>query len=105
MKHFPIETKVSFLQFDSEAHTVMEVVAQDQPGLLHRVARCLLTCKVRLVTAKIATFGERAEDVFFITDRDGLPVTNPQQQRCLEKEIQQALAIATEDSGSRAASF
>ncbi len=93
MKHFPIETRVTFTDSPRGTHTVMEVVAQDQPGLLHRVARCLWQCKVRLVTAKIATLGERAEDVFFITDRDGNPVDDPQQRDCLQNRIHEALAI------------
>lgn len=90
MKQFPIQTRVSF---DSThgSNTAMEVIAQDQPGLLHRVARCLLSCKVRLVTAKIATFGERAEDIFFITDRDGNTVDDPSIRDCLSDRIHSAL--------------
>ena len=91
MKQFPIETEVSFDSTYSN-HTVMEIIAQDQPGLLHRVARCLWSCKVKLVTAKIATFGERAEDVFFITDRDGRPVNDPITRDCLSVRIYDALA-------------
>ena len=96
MKHFPIRTKVTISDSRSGGHTVMEVVAQDQPGLLHRVARCLSDCKVRLLTAKIATFGERAEDVFFITDRDGNPVTGQEQRRCLESRIHERLDIVAQ---------
>jgi len=102
LKHFNIETEVEFSQ--SSHHTVMEVVALDQPGLLHRVSRCLLKCKVHLVTAKVATFGERVEDVFFITDRDGNPVTDPQQLECLRSSILEALRIPESKSGGKAAS-
>ena len=91
MKQFPIETRVRFDSTQS-AHTVMEVIAQDQPGLLHRVARCLWICKVKLVTAKIATFGERAEDIFIITDRDGNPVNDVRTRDCLSSRIHDALA-------------
>ena len=52
----------------------MEVIARDQPGLLHKVAACLRDHRVAMINARIATFGERAEDVFFITDRDGQPI-------------------------------
>jgi len=98
LKHFNIETHVEFSQ--STHHTVMEVIALDQPGLLHRVSRCLLHCKVHLLTAKIATFGERVEDVFFITDRDGNPVTDTEQLECLRSNIIEALRIPeTEESG------
>jgi len=94
LKHFPINTRVTFSD-GSKHYTAMEVVAQDQPGLLHRVAKCLWQCKVRLVTAKIATYGARAEDVFFITDRDGDPVSDAAQLRCLSESIQVALVSDT----------
>jgi [protein-PII] uridylyltransferase len=101
LKHFNIETRVDFSQ--STNHTVMEVIALDQPGLLHRVSRCLLYCKVHLVTARIATFGERVEDVFFITDRDGNPVTDPEQLECLRNSILKALKITRSDQKYEAA--
>ncbi len=105
LKHFPIDTRVSFSQSPSGQHTVMEVVAQDQPGLLHEVARCLSECKVKLATAKIATYGERAEDVFFITDRDGNLVTKHTQQTCLAHRIQQALSPDSESKAPKAVSL
>ena len=86
LRHFPIDTTVSFSPH-SDAYTVMEVVAQDQPGLLHKVALCLQKNRVRLVSARIATFGERAEDVFFITDRDGSVVDDEQLQTDLSEDI------------------
>jgi [protein-PII] uridylyltransferase len=97
LKHFNIQTRVDFSQ--SPNHTVMEVIALDQPGLLHRVSRCLMRCKVHLVTAKIATFGERVEDVFFITDRDGNPVTNPEQLESLQRSILAALKVPKTEQG------
>ena len=105
LKHFPIETQVTFSDSDNAQHTVMEVIAKDQPGLLHQVALCLLECKVRLVTAKIATFGERAEDIFFVTDRDGNPLTDAEQQDCLESRIHQALSAPAEPQVGQAASL
>ncbi len=93
LKHFPIEPRVTFNQPPGNRPTVMEVVAQDQPGLLHQVARCLSECKVKLVTAKIATYGERAEDMFFINDRDGNPVIDSTQQQCLATRIEDALTM------------
>ena len=71
--------------------TIMEVTAQDRPGLLLQVANALLAFKIRLVTAKVSTFGERAEDVFFITDRDGQPVTDAVQHACIGEMIRTAL--------------
>ncbi len=101
LKHFHIETHVDFSQ--STHHTVMEVIALDQPGLLHRVSRCLLHCKVHLVTAKITTVGERVEDVFFITDRDGKPVTDAEQLECLRSSILETLKLPGSDRSDKVA--
>jgi [protein-PII] uridylyltransferase len=42
---------------------------------------------VNLVAAKVGTYGERAEDIFFINSRDKTPLTDKQQLICLEDEI------------------
>ncbi len=95
LKHFPIETVVRFSESATGDTTVMEVIAQDRPGLLLGVAKALLSCKIRLVNAKVGTFGERAEDIFFITDRDGGPVTNASQKTCITEQIRAALPVST----------
>lgn len=87
LKQFPIQTRVVFVDDANAARTTMEVVAQDRPGLLYSVALALLECKVKLATAKISTVGEKAEDTFFITDRDGLPVDSEQQKNCLRDRL------------------
>ena len=68
MRYFQTPTQVSFSDDSGNGRTVMEVIAGDRPGLLSAVGWALADCKVRLQNAKIATFGERAEDVFFLTD-------------------------------------
>ena len=87
LKHFPIATHVGFSPSHNGAQTIMEVVAQDRPGLLHQVALALQHCQARLVTAKVATYGERAEDIFFLTGRDGRALTDAARQECLKREI------------------
>jgi [protein-PII] uridylyltransferase len=74
LKHFSIRSDVSFADDRQNRRTVMEVVARDRPGLLARVGWALADCKVRLQNAKIITIGERAEDVFFITDAHNRPL-------------------------------
>jgi [protein-PII] uridylyltransferase len=102
LKHFPIETAVSFGVAANGQTTVMEVVAQDRPGLLYQVALALAACKVRLVTAKIATFGERVEDIFFIVTPDGKLVSEAATQESLKKEIVERLDPRVEQPEARA---
>ena len=92
MKHFPIKTEVVFHQDRVLKHTVMEVIAQDRPGLLHQVAMALVHCKAHLVTARISTFGERAEDIFHLNSQDGGAIKFTKQKECLANKIQKSLA-------------
>ncbi|MFV1997970.1 MAG: [protein-PII] uridylyltransferase [Acidiferrobacterales bacterium] len=97
LKHFPVKTSVSFAQSANGRHTIIEVVAQDRPGLLHQIALALRVCHVRLVGAKIATYGERAEDIFFVTTPEGELITKSAQLKKINEEISQRL-----DSGPSA---
>jgi len=65
---------------------------------LYQVALALQHCQARLVTAKIATYGVRAEDVLFITGRDG-QVLPEAPQRCLQTEIERRLGPASAQPG------
>jgi [protein-PII] uridylyltransferase len=91
MKHFPIETEVEFHSDPERRYTVMELTAQDRPGLLHQVANALIHCEARLLNARVSTFGERAEDIFLLHDRDGGEIDSKFRRDCLARTICQAL--------------
>ena len=50
---------------------MIELVAPDRAGLLTTVGRVFAEFGLDLSTAKIATLGERVEDVFYVTDSRG----------------------------------
>ena len=74
LRAFSTTTELRFIEDASNARTVLEVVTADRPGLLARIGWSLADQGVRLQNAKISTFGERAEDVFFVTDADNRPL-------------------------------
>ena len=90
-KHFPIKTHVEFKLDDYDQRTVMTLITADRPGLLSRVGRAFVDCKVRVLNAKIATLGARAEDVYYITDLHDRPLTEELQFACLEQAIHKYL--------------
>jgi len=94
LKHFPIETRVVFGPSPKGQLTLMEVTAQDRPGLLYQVGLALKQHHVNLVAAKVATYGERAEDIFFINDRNRQPLVDKTQLAGLESEIVRRLELA-----------
>ena len=66
LKHFPITPEISIEPDERGAYKVLQIIAGDRPGLLSRVARCLVKYGINLYAARINTLGERAEDVFLI---------------------------------------
>jgi [protein-PII] uridylyltransferase len=66
LKHFPITPEVSIVPDERGLYKVLSVIAGDRPGLLSRIARCLVDFQINLNTAKINTLGDRAEDVFLV---------------------------------------
>jgi len=87
-RHFPITPEVSIADDERGSYKVLSVIAGDRPGLLSRVARCLLEFDIGLHTARINTLGDRAEDVFLI---NGDALNNPRTVVQLESNLVQQL--------------
>ena len=79
LKHFQMVPRIDFKQ--SDGRTQMALVCSDRPGLLAAVTQVMMACEVRVHDARIATFGERVEDFFQLTDRRNAPLSETQQQR------------------------
>ena len=79
LKHFQMTPRIDFKQ--SGGRTQMALVCSDRPGLLAAVTQVMMSCEVRVHDARIATFGERVEDFFQLTDRRNAPLGETQQQR------------------------
>ena len=59
----------------SSRFTIVEVNALDRPGLVHAVASAISGCGAVIRSAHIATYGERAVDVFYLTDAGGRKIS------------------------------
>ena len=70
LKHFRIAPRIELEPIDGGRCTRLSLVCTDRPGLLADVAHVLRTEHVRVHDARIATFGERAEDMFLIAGAD-----------------------------------
>ncbi|MEE3216319.1 MAG: [protein-PII] uridylyltransferase, partial [Pseudomonadota bacterium] len=92
LKHFKVATQVSIEQDPNGERTLLELTAPDRPGLLARVGSIFMEQGITLSAAKIATLGERVEDVFYVTDRAGLPITDPQRQQALRERLIEVLS-------------
>jgi [protein-PII] uridylyltransferase len=80
LKHFRFAPKIEFGDTPDGRRTLLSLVAPDRPGLLSDVAQVLRAQGLNVHDARIATFGERAEDLFQITDANGQPLDERTQQ-------------------------
>ena len=79
----------------SNRDTVLEVSGLDRPGLLYDLTRVLSNLNLNINSAHIATFGEKAVDVFYVTDLTGAQVVNPSRQGAIRRRLLEALAPST----------
>ena len=74
MRVFTVAPRVLIDNKASAAHTVIEVNGRDRPALLFDLTRALTSLGVQIAGAKIATYGEKVVDVFFVKDVFGLKI-------------------------------
>ncbi|HEY8351303.1 MAG TPA: ACT domain-containing protein, partial [Sphingomonadales bacterium] len=72
-------------------HTVVEVNGRDRPGLLFDLAWAFYDLNLSIASAHVATYGERAVDVFYVKDLFGHKVTQPSRLKVIEARLMEAL--------------
>ena len=90
-QHFPLRPSVTLTPDERGNTWILYIVCTDRPGLLYGIFRVLYDYKINLQTAKIATLGERVEDVFLIDSpvlRDDATVI------ALEAKLLEVLTVA-----------
>jgi len=80
-----VETRIDFDDESSSTSTLLQVIAQDRPRLLHRISSCLSQQKCNIEIALIDTEGQMAIDVFYLTS-NGKKLTGE-----LQKKVEKAL--------------
>ncbi len=91
LKHFYIPTNVVISNNIEHQYTVLELTALDRPGLLAEIGCIFLINNVLVQNARIATLGERVEDVFYITDANGEMIQDPAVCNSLKDSIKEKL--------------
>jgi [protein-PII] uridylyltransferase len=87
VRMFSTPTQVNFSVDSRNGRTILELIAADRPGLLSEVGKVFRTERVAINGAKIMTVGERAEDVFYITDAEGRLLQEEACQRVQESLV------------------
>ncbi|RJG10166.1 [protein-PII] uridylyltransferase [Pseudomonas cavernicola] len=94
LKHFAFAPQVTISNDAQRPVTVLELISPDRPGLLARIGKIFLDFDLSLQNAKIATLGERVEDVFFVTDAHNHPLSDPELCARLQEAIIKQLSDA-----------
>ncbi|TCD23947.1 [protein-PII] uridylyltransferase [Pseudomonas sp. IC_126] len=93
LKHFAFPPQVTIHNDMQRPQTIIEVIAPDRPGLLARIGQLFQDFDLSVQNAKIATLGERVEDVFFVTNADNQPLSDlklcVQLQQAMIKQLSQ----------------
>ncbi len=88
---FKVEPRVLVDNSVSDTYTVIEVNGRDRPGLLHDLTRALFVAGLNVHSAQIATYGERAVDVFYVKDGYGLKIMHAQRIDDVRAKMLEAL--------------
>ena len=91
-KAFSVEPEVVIDNTTSEKLTMLEVSGLDRPGLLHDLTSAISDLNLDIGSAHITTFGEKAVDVFYVTDLTGKKLSSEQRQKAVRARLVQVLA-------------
>jgi [protein-PII] uridylyltransferase len=87
LKPFTLPASVEVSNTLSEKFTVIEVSGLDRTGLLHQLTRAISDLNLTIGSAHIGTYGEKAVDVFYVTDLTGHKIESRQRQRVIRHTL------------------
>ncbi|MCJ8294066.1 MAG: [protein-PII] uridylyltransferase [Colwellia sp.] len=80
IKQFKVPLRVNFIKIHVKNRTMIEIIALDRPGLLSNIGQVFQKEQINIHSAKITTFGEKADDVFTISTKENDALTPDQQE-------------------------
>ena len=81
LRPFSLPAEVMVSNSLSEKFTVIEASGLDRMGLLHQLTRVISDLSLTIGSAHIGTYGEKAVDVFYVTDLTGQKIHSRTRQR------------------------
>jgi [protein-PII] uridylyltransferase len=100
---FSVEPEVNVNNVWSDRHTVIEVSGLDRPGLLYDLTTTISRLNLNIASAHVATFGERAVDVFYVTDLTGAKIVSAPRQAAIRRALLGVFGGQERDAAKRAA--
>ncbi|HML30755.1 MAG TPA: [protein-PII] uridylyltransferase, partial [Hyphomicrobium sp.] len=100
---FTVEPEIVINNALSDRLTVLEVSGRDRTGLLYELTSALSDLSLDISSAHVTTFGEKAVDVFYVTDLLGKQIVNEARQTMLRARLKSILDPARPKSPSEPA--
>jgi len=88
-KAFSVAPEINVNNAWSNRYSVIEISGLDRPGLLYDLTNTLSRLNLNIASAHVATFGERAVDVFYVTDLTGGKISSAQRMTAIRKALSQ----------------
>jgi [protein-PII] uridylyltransferase len=85
-----IPTVVTLDNATSDTRTIIDMQAEDRPGLLYDISRTLAALYVNVHLAKISTEKGAAIDSFYVTDHIGAKILSPEREKAIQQKLRQA---------------
>ena len=103
LKAFHVAPQVVIDNDSSNRFTIIEVAGKDRIGLLYQLTTALFDLNLNIVSAHITTYGERAVDVFYVTDLTGAKITSATRRDAIRERLLGVLEGEAEPSSAGAA--
>jgi [protein-PII] uridylyltransferase len=84
-------TQVKIDNTTAEQHTIIDIFANDQLGLLYVITRTLFALELSVCLAKIGTYLDQVVDVFYVTDLNGNKLVDDAQLDRIREELLKAI--------------
>ncbi|MEX0738025.1 MAG: [protein-PII] uridylyltransferase [Pseudohongiella sp.] len=92
LQYFGQQVEIDVINQDGLPWSTLELNCIDKPGILAAIGKVFAEQDIQLLNARIATLGERVEDLFFIADVNDKPITDPEQIERLRQALSLELA-------------
>jgi len=96
-KYFDKRVEANLINTPHKNYSTLEINCPDQPGILACVGKVFADNHIQLKDARITTLGERVEDLFFVTDTDGCPITDTSAINSLLDDVKSRLEARLAD--------
>lgn len=91
LKHFSQHVETEIINADDKPYTTIEINCPDQPGVLASIGKVFAEHRIQLQNARIATLGERVEDLFYVLDANNQKITSQEEIERLQNDFKQEL--------------